>query len=135
MKIPIKAREIPDAVEKIMETLEEYNLMPDEYEYKGEIVGNYGPYIQSERKDIYHAYIKKLIEIGRAYPCFCTREALDELRKNQEEKKMRTGYYGRFAKCRNISTEEAITRIKNGEPYVIRFKSEGNQIKNLFLKI
>ena len=124
-----KAREIPDAVEKIMETLEEYNLMPDEYEYQGVIVGSYGPYIQSERITIYHAYIKRLIEIGRAYPCFCTRETLDDLRKNQEEKKMRTGYYGRFAKCRNISTEEAITRIKNGEPYVIRFKSEGNPDK------
>ena len=124
-----KAREIPDAVEKIMETLEEYNLMPDEYEYQGVIVGSYGPYIQSERITIYHAYIKRLIEIGKAYPCFCTRETLDDLRKNQEEKKMRTGYYGRFAKCRNISTEEAITRIKNGEPYVIRFKSEGNPDK------
>lgn len=124
-----KAREIPDAVEKIMETLEEYNLMPDEYEYQGVIVGSYGPYIQSERIAIYHAYIKRLIEIGRAYPCFCTRETLDDLRKNQEEKKMRTGYYGRFAKCRSISTEEAITRIKNGEPYVIRFKSEGDPDK------
>ena len=79
-----KLREVDSAVELIMSTLREYGIVPDEYEYKGEIVGNYGPYIQSERKDIYHAYIKKLIEIGRAYPCFCTREELDELRKNQD---------------------------------------------------
>ena len=90
---------------------------------------NYGPYIQSERIEIYHTFIKKLIEMGRAYPCFCSKESLDELRKNQEEKKMRTGYYGRYAKCRNLSIEEAITRIKNGESYVIRFKSMGNYDK------
>lgn len=124
-----KAREIPDAVEKIMETLKEYDMVPDEYEYNNEVVGNYGPYIQSERIEIYHTYIKKLIEMGRAYPCFCTKEELDDLRKNQEEKKMRTGYYGRYAKCRNISIDEAINRIKNGESYVIRFKSEGNYDK------
>ena len=102
-----KAREVSDAVDKIMETLYKYGMIPDEYEYKGEIVGNYGPYIQSERKEIYHAYIKKLIEMGRAYPCFCTKEELEDLRKNQEEKKMRTGYYGRFARCRNINIETA----------------------------
>ena len=124
-----KAREIEDAVDKIMGTLKEYNMIPDEYEYNGQVVGNYGPYIQSERIEIYHAFIKRLIEMGRAYPCFCTKDTLDDLRKNQEEKKMRTGYYGRFAKCRNISTEEAITRIKNGEPFVIRFKSMGDPDK------
>lgn len=124
-----KAREIPDGLEKIMDILKEYEMVPDEYEYKEEIIGNYGPYIQSERIEIYHAFIKRLIEIGRAYPCFCSKESLDDLRKNQEEKKMRTGYYGRFTKCRNISIEEAINRIKNGEPYVIRFKSMGNYDK------
>ena len=103
-----------------------YNSDTKMYEYKEEIIGNYGPYIQSERIEIYHAFIKKLIEIGRAYPCFCTKETLEDLRHNQEEKKMRTGYYGRFAKCRSISIEEAINRIKNGESYVIRFKSLGD---------
>ena len=124
-----KLREVDSAVELIMSTLREYGIVPDEYEYKGEIVGNYGPYIQSERKEIYHAYIKKLIEMGRAYPCFCTKEELEDLRKNQEEKKMRTGYYGRFARCRNINIETAIEKIKNGEPYVIRFKSMGDPDK------
>ena len=65
------------------------NLTPDEYEFKGEIVGNYGPYIQSERKEIYHAFIKHLIEIGRAYPCFCKEEDLDSMRKMQERKSLK----------------------------------------------
>ncbi len=121
-----KKREVETAVQLIMETLNKYKIIPDEYEYKEEIIGNYGPYIQSERIEIYHAFIKRLIEIGRAYPCFCTKETLEDLRHNQEEKKMRTGYYGRFAKCRSISIEEAINRIKNGESYVIRFKSLGD---------
>ena len=58
-----KTREVDSAIELIIKTLKEYNLMPDEYEYKDKIVGNYGPYIQSERIEIYHAYIKRLIEI------------------------------------------------------------------------
>ncbi len=121
-----KSREVVGAMDKIMNTLYEYDMMPDEYEYNTEVVGDYGPYIQSERKEIYHAYIKRLIEMGRAYPCFCSKDTLEDLRKNQEEKKMRTGYYGRFAKCRNISIDTAIERIKAGEDYVIRFKSMGN---------
>ena len=123
-------REVESAVELIMTTLRHYNILPDEYEYKGEIVGNYGPYIQSERKEIYHAFIKYLIEIDRAYPCFCTKEELDETRTTQEEGKKRTGYYGRYAKCRRLSVEKQIENIKNGLSYVIRFKSLGdNEIK------
>ena len=119
-------REVSDAVKLIMDTLEYYKINPDEYEYDGKIIGEYGPYIQSERKNIYHAYIKKLISMGRAYPCFCTKEELDEMRKNQEARKKRTGYYGAFAKCRNLSVEEQVQRIKNGVPFVIRFKSNGD---------
>ena len=107
-----KAREVDTAVELIMKTLNQYGLVPDEYEYEGKIVGEYGPYIQSERKEIYHAYIKRLIEIGRAYPCFCTREELNEMRQKQEERKKRTGYYGSYAKCRKLSVEEQIEKIK-----------------------
>ena len=123
-------REVESAVELIMTTLKHYNIVPTEYEYKGEIVGNYGPYIQSERKEIYHTFIKYLIEIDRAYPCFCTKEELDETRTTQEEGKKRTGYYGRYAKCRRLSVEKQIEKIKSGLPYVIRFKSLGdNEIK------
>ena len=122
-------REIDGAIDVIMQTLNEYNMTPDEYEYQGKVVGNYGPYIQSERKEIYHAFIKYLIEIDRAYPCFCTKEELDETRTTQEEGKKRTGYYGRYAKCRRLSVEKQIEKIKNGIPYVIRFKSLGDNDK------
>lgn len=121
-----KAREVDTAVELIMKTLNQYGLIPDEYEYEGKIVGEYGPYIQSERKEIYHAYIKRLIEIGRAYPCFCTREELNEMRQKQEERKKRTGYYGSYAKCRKLSVEEQVEKIKANTPYVIRFRSNGD---------
>ncbi len=125
-------REVESAVELIMTTLNHYNIMPDEYEYNGKIVGNYGPYVQSERKEIYHAFIKYLIEIGRAYPCFCTNEEKEEVRKIQEKTKQRTGYYGRFAKCRRLNVDEAIRRVKNNEPYVIRFKSNGSHEEHFF---
>ena len=119
-------REVKEAVDLIFESLNHYDIKPDEFEYNGEINGNYGPYFQSERKEIYHAFIKYLIEIGRAYPCFCTKEDLDELRKHQDERKFRTGYYGRYAKCRILPIDKQIEKIKNGEEFVIRFKSEGN---------
>ena len=121
-----QARSIEGAEELIMETLDYYNMMADEYEYKGKIVGNYGPYVQSERKEIYHAFAKHLIEINRAYPCFCTKEELDEMRENQESMKVRPGYHGRFARCSRLTPEEAINKIKNGEKFVIRFRSNGN---------
>jgi len=121
-----KAREKEDAVKVIMDILNYYNIVPDEYEYNDEVVGNYGPYIQSKRKEIYHVFIKHLISIGRAYPCFCTPDELSHLREKQEGMKVRTGYYGRFSKCRKISIDEAYNRIKNGEKFVIRFKSKGD---------
>lgn len=121
-----KSREVDSALDLIMDTLKHYEIVPDEYEYKGEIIGEYGPYVQSERKEIYHTFIKYLIEIGRAYPCFCTKEEKEETRKIQEKSKMRTGYYGKYATCRRLSLEECEKRIKNGEPYVIRFKSNGD---------
>lgn len=129
-----KAREVEGATDKIMGILKKYDIMPTEYEYNGEIVGNYGPYVQSERKDIYKTYVKHLIEIGRAYPCFCSKKELEELRENQEKIKKRTGYYGVHAKCRHLSIEDQITKIKNGEPYVIRFKSNGDFEKQIWVE-
>ncbi len=121
-----KARELEGAVDLIMYTLNYYGLTPDEYEMQDKIVGNYGPYIQSERKEIYHAFIKYLIEIDRAYPCFCSTEELAEMRENQETMKTRTGYHGRFARCSRLTPEEAIEKINNGEKFIIRFRSNGN---------
>ena len=125
-------REVEGAVELIMDTLKHYDIVPDEYEFKGEVVGNYGPYIQSKRKEIYHTFIKYLIEIGRAYPCFCKKEELDEMRAKQEKYKARIGYYGSYAKCRKLTIDEQIEKIKNGEEYVIRFKSMGDNDKRFF---
>ena len=119
-------REVKEATKLIMDTLNHYNIVPDEYEFDGKVVGNYGPYVQSERKEIYHAFIKHLIEIGRAYPCFCSKDDLEELRQKQEGRKFRTGYYGKWAKCRILPVEEQIKRINEGQSYVIRFKSNGN---------
>lgn len=124
-------REVESAVDKIMETLDYVGLIPDEYEYQGKIYGEYGPYVQSERKEIYHAFIKHLIEIGRAYPCFCSQEELEVMRKKQEAKKAQPGYYGAWAKCRELTNEERCERIKNGESFVIRFRSEGNPMRKI----
>ena len=121
-----KKREIEGAVDTIVNILNKYNLQLDEYELNGKIVGNYGPYVQSERKKIYHSYIKYLLKIGRAYPCFCTKDELENLRIKQEKSKIRPGYYGRFAKCRNLSYDEMYEKISNNVPYVIRFKSLGD---------
>lgn len=122
-------REVEGAIFKIKETLKYFDLMPMEYELEDEVSGEYGPYVQSKRKDIYHAYIKHLIEIGRAYPCFCTPSELEIMRERQTKKKINIGYYGAFAKWRDISNEEKASLIKDGEPFVIRFKSMGNAVR------
>ena len=96
-----------------------------------EEIGNYGPYKQSARKDIYQAYAKHLIAQGKAYPCFCTPEELEEIRQKQETAKLRTGYYGVWAKYRNLSVEEAAEKIKEGIPYIIRFKSMGREDRKI----
>ncbi|MBR1413631.1 MAG: glutamate--tRNA ligase [Bacilli bacterium] len=123
-----QAREVEGAVEYIRHVLEHYKLNPDEYEYKDtlEQKGSYGPYIQSKRKEIYHAFIKHLIIEGKAYPCFMTQEEMDAAREAQTKDKRRIGIYGKYAKYRYISNEEAAERINNGEKYTIRLRSEGD---------
>lgn len=121
-----QARTVEGALDFIHETLSHYGIYPDEYEYNGKTVGEYGPYVQSERREIYQAFVKHLIEIGRAYPCFMSKEEADKIREEQAHQKKRIGIYGRYARFRNLPIEEAIERIKNGEEYVIRFKSEGD---------
>jgi glutamyl-tRNA synthetase len=121
-----KSRELEGATDIIMHTIRHYGLNPDEYEENGVCTGEYGPYVQSERKEIYQTFVKHLIEIGRAYPCFCTKEELEATHELQTKNKIRTGYHGRYARCRKLTIEEAAKRIKNGEPYVIRFKSMGD---------
>ena len=120
-------RSVENGIEGIINDLANFDIVPDEGVIsETEQKGNYGPYIQSERKNIYHVYAKSLVERGLAYPCFCTKEELDETRQIQELNKERIGYYGSYAKCRSLTIDEAIERIKNGEKYVVRFKSPGN---------
>lgn len=124
-------REIENGVEQIIDALRDYDLMPDETIVDDKDVGNYGPYQQSKRKDIYQAYAKSLIEKGFAYPCFCTPETLNSIREDQEKAKERTGYYGKWTKCRNMPIDMAGEKIKNGESYIIRLKSLGNPDKKI----
>jgi glutamyl-tRNA synthetase len=119
-------REIEGSGLQLLEQLKEFNVYPDEGYMGDHESGNYGPYQQSKRADIYKVAIKWLMENGRAYPDFATPEELDEIRKQQEKNKLLPGYYGEFAKYRHISNDERVERIKKGEPYVIRFKSLGN---------
>ena len=120
-------RTVENGISGIINDLANFDIYPDEGMInETESKGDYGPYIQSERKEIYHAYAKYLVEKGLAYPCFCSKENLDETRKIQELNKERIGYYGSYAKCRTLSIEEAYEKIKNGEEFVVRFKSTGN---------
>ena len=125
-------REVENGVTGIVNSLKDFDMAPDEGMItETEEIGNYGPYKQSLRGEIYKAYAKYLIEQGKAYPCFCTPEELDEIRKKQEGAKIRPGYYGVWAKCRNLTVEESIEKIKNGEPYIIRFKSPGREDRKI----
>ena len=125
-------REVENGVTGIVNSLIDFDILPDEgMVTETEEKGSYGPYKQSERKDIYQAYAKYLLEQGKAYPCFCTPEDLDTIRKKQEGAKVRTGYYGVWAKCRNLTVEEAAEKIKNGENYIIRFKSPGREDRKI----
>lgn len=120
-------REIQGSGESLIKQLAVFDVIPDEgYISDTEEIGNYGPYKQSMRSDIYNTCIKHLIEMGRAYPCFCSSEELAELRKEQEANKEIPGYYGRYAKYRDFPIDKAIEKIKNGDPYIIRFKSMGD---------
>ena len=125
-------RQIENGTLEIIESLNKFGFEPDEGMInETESKGNYGPYKQSMRKEIYQSYAKYLIEQGKAYPCFCTPEDLEEMREKQEKAKIRPGYYGVWAKCRNVTVEDAIKRINNGEKYIIRFKSPGREDRKI----
>ncbi len=122
-------RTIEGSGDLLIEQLKEFGIISSEgYTPNGD-VGDYGPYQQSKRKDIYRAVIKELVIRGRAYPDFCTPEDLDAIRKFQEEHKILPGYYGAYARDRNLSVDERIEKIKAGTPWVIRFKSNGDHDK------
>ena len=125
-------REIENGTEEIVTAFNTFGIIPDEGRIsEDEDKGNYGPYKQSLRKDIYTAYAKYLIEQGKAYPCFCTPEDVEAIRVKQETAKIRPGYYGVWAKCRNIPVVEAAEKIKAGEKFILRFKSPGREDRKI----
>ncbi len=120
-------REIEGSGDVVFEQLKLFGITPSEgYLGTNNEKGNYGPYVQSKRAKIYHSVIKHMINLGLAYPCFCSQDDLKEMRQNQEINKENFGYYGKYAKCRNLTIDEAYEKILNNEPYVIRFKSHGD---------
>ena len=120
------------AVQVVLRALAHYNVLPDEGpQLDGTDKGIYGPYTQSFRKEIYQAYAKEVLKRGLAYPCFCSAEDLDLMRKVQEKQGLRTGYYGKYAKCRNLTDEEILANLKAGKPWILRFKSGGDYDKRI----
>lgn len=120
-------RKVEGSIEIIISSLEYFGLKFDEGAGIDGEIGNYGPYYQSNRGKIYQCVAKYLVEQGRAYPCFCTEEELEETRKEQAEENVNTGYYGKWAKDRNLSLEEVQENLSNGKEFVIRFKSMGTE--------
>ena len=121
-----KKREVEDGVIGMVNGLKDFGIIPSEGAINAtDEVGAYGPYTQSRRNHIYHAYVKSLVERGLAYPCFMTEDEIAEIRKEQEAQKELPGIYGKYAKYRDITADEAQARIANGDEYVVRLKSPG----------
>ena len=124
-------REVSGAVEVLIETLKHYGIQFDEGATIDGDNGNYGPYRQRQRANIYHVYAKKLISEGMAYPCFCTEDELTAMREQQEANKVNFGYYGSYAMWRDRSIEDIQAQLNAGNPWVLRFRSTGS-IENQF---
>ena len=124
-------REVPGAVEVLIDTLKHYGIQFDEGATHEGDAGNYGPYRQRQRAAIYHVFAKKLVSEGKAYPCFCTEDELNTMRQQQEEAKVNFGYYGQYAIWRDRSLEDVQAQLAAGNPWVLRFRSTGN-IENQF---
>ena len=112
-----RKRHVPGSEEEIVRVLEWMGITPDESPFHG---GQHGPYRQTERREIYQQHAQILVNNGNAYPCFCSPERLDKMRKEQEERKVDRVQYDGL--CRGIDPDDAARRITNGESYVIRFK-------------
>ncbi len=118
-------RKVDGAIGVMLKSLASYGIEADEGVIgENEEKGAYGPYYQSKRKDIYQAYAKHLVEQGLAYPCFCSPEELDEIR-NQQENEPQKGYWGKWAKCRNLTYDEIKANIESGKEWTLRLKSPG----------
>ena len=119
-------RKVDGAVESVIRSLKYFGVNFDEGAEIQSPLNNYGPYYQRQRAGIYRAFAKDLIARGLAYPCFCTEEELDKVREEQTAEKLITGYYGKYAKCRNLTEEQIYANLAAGKPFVIRLKSQGD---------
>jgi len=123
-----KKREVENGVSGIVAGLQAFGVSFDEgMRSETEETGAYGPYTQSQRKEIYQTYCKELVQKGLAYPCFCSAEELAAIREEQEKNKQNPGYYGSFAKCRDLTYEEIEEKVRQGLPYVLRLRSPGKE--------
>lgn len=120
-------RKVEGAVETIIDSFAHYGLEFDEGVTKDGESGAYGPYSQSQRAHIYHVFAKDLVERGLAYPCFCTKEELEQIRAQQEEQKLLPGVYGKWAKYRDADYDTVKELIDKGVPYVLRLRSPGKE--------
>ena len=127
-----KKREVEGGIYDIIGGLNRFGIAIDEGFVSGDSErGDYGPYKQSLRAEIYQCYVKDLIKRGLAYPCFCTAEELSAMREEQEKLKVRTGYHGEWARHRDITYEEAKALISEGKPFVIRLRSSGDESRRV----
>lgn len=123
-----KKREVAGGIADIIGGIKRFGINIDEgFTEADRETGNYGPYKQSDRAEIYQCYAKSLIKQGLAYPCFCTEEELAKVREEQEALKVRTGYHGKWARHRDISFDEAKRLIDEGKPFVVRLRSPGDE--------
>ncbi|MCQ2481281.1 MAG: glutamate--tRNA ligase [Clostridia bacterium] len=131
-----KKREIDDGVSAITNGLATFGVSFKEgVTGFGTEAGDYGPYTQSKRVEIYQTIAKSLILKGLAYPCFCTADELTALREKQEaEGALIRGYFGKYAKCRDLTLEEIEAKIAAGEKWVLRFRSDGSEDKRIFFE-
>lgn len=120
-------REVEGAVELVISAMDFFGIKFDEGATENGDNGSYGPYRQRLRKEIYQCYAKQLVSMGMAYPCFCSEDDLAKMRETQIEGKHNFGYYGEWAKCRDMSYEEIEKRIARGDEYVLRFRSAGDE--------
>ncbi len=114
-----QARIIPGSLEQFQRAFEYFDIQSDETDS----TGTWGPYEQSKREQVYHSYARDLLRRGHAYPCFCSRDELARMAEEQLALKAHTGYYGAWARCRDLSASEVTRRLESGDPYTIRFRS------------
>lgn len=119
-------REVQGAVPAVINALHHFGVNFDEGATLTGETGDYGPYYQSQRGEIYQCFAKKLVAMGLAYPCFMTEDEIQAIRDQQEKDKLNPGIYGEYARHRDLSFEEVVERISQGQEYVVRFRSQGD---------